>query len=759
MPPAHTPSESRASSPPPSLEQITPDNPEFTEAISRSATHLASTLNPHSTQSFRSGQYRWNGSGVPAALAAAVALFRHPDETRRALAGEENNDDITTGGDQIISRQRWLAEWEGQNTSNQDQDPTTMHNQTRTRQSDETEDDLDRLSTAALAVGESDDYTAARRDLQRLERALQRQRAARNNLIRTGRAADLGAVPTASALRAYWHEEPNSNDNTGSSATTAAQHQDRISAQAWRNDEYNRPYDEAYTISHSSRQRQDQHKKTEAFDRVRNSIRYLSQLRHTGVEGGLQLARQLDLDSLYESPESNTPCDLPMHINSLPIPQYSSWLAPGMVWNGLQSTDRDPTQNTAAWAMPARRARQRAIFRHTLARRREAVQEEIDGYPASLMDSDRYLSDLLQDTTGRWGFSQESSSTRPASSSPQSAESDHWPVRVTIHSVNYDTMTLTGTMSASHMPEKTSPSHLSTTESPQSATSMSSYFTGEIVDFRRQPLETEPDGRNYRVGGLDIDASYWARLGPFRKEIEYVRNLRGRARNAYQQDSNLWNAFRKTAGDEGDYKESSAQHNDHPDAAMTVADSQAGPSTEREESPEIEDDKIMARCLGSARWLDEKVGKEWILMRWKERCFVNPTGQSPQNHSQTRRILTTTSSSYSPYGGHSPDPGTNTWGGTGTSWGLTISGFYYIALNRLTGEIDGLYYDPGSQPYQALRMVPEGMSMQQQKAKLESSDLDSASERTNCNHVCGCSDPICQERVGLKKWFPSMELR
>ncbi len=718
----------------------------------------ATARHRHNTQQVGSGPSRQNGSsGLFAALAAAVTLSRQPDEARRPPAGGENNANLGPGGDQILARARWLAEGEHRNTSAEDQHPAIMQDQTPTRESDETEDDFGRTSTAG-----TDDYLVARRDLERLERALARQRAARNGLVRTGRAAELGVVPTASALRAYWHEEPNSNDNSGSSTTTASQHQDRISAQEWRNDEYTRLYDEAYTISHSNPPRQDRHKKTGAFDRVRNSIRYLSQLRHTGVEGGLQLARQLDLDSLYESPESNTPCDLPMHVNSLPIPQYSSWLAPGMVWNGLQSTDRDPTQGTATWASQARRDRQRAILRHTLARRREAIQEEIEGLPGSLMDSERYLSDLLQDSNGRWGFSQESPSPRSALSPPQSSESDHWPVKVTIHSVDYDTMTLTGTMSASHMPEKISPSHLSTTESPQSATSMSSYFTGEIIDFRRQPLETEPDGRNYRVGGLDIDASYWARLGPFRKEIEYVRNLRGRARNEYQQDSNLWNAFRKTAGDEGDYKESNTQHNDHPDTAMTVGDSQAGPlMTENEDSPEIEDDKIMARCLGSARWLDEKVGKEWILMRWKERCFVNPTGQSPQNHSQTRRILTTTSSSYSPYAGRSPDPGTNAWSGTGTgtSWGLTISGFYYIALNRLTGEIDGLYYDPGSQPYQALRMVPEGMSMQDQKPKLGSSDLDSASERTNCNHVCGCIDPICNERVGLKKWFPSMDLR
>lgn len=39
--------------------------------------------------------------------------------------------------------------------------------------------------------------------------------------------------------------------------------------------------------------------------------------------------------------------------------------------------------------------------------------------------------------------------------------------------------------------------------------------------------------------------------------------------------------------------------------------------------------------------------------------------------------------------------------------GLTISGFYYISLRREDGQIDGLYYDPGSSPYQQLGLKPE----------------------------------------------------
>lgn len=391
-----------------------------------------------------------------------------------------------------------------------------------------------------------------------------------------------------------------------------------------------------------------------------------------------------------------------------------------------------------------------------------SFQEEIEGLSGSLIDAERYLSDLLQDSNGRWGFARDPppGGPRRSSQSPHPVESDHWPVKATIHSIDYDTMTLSGTMSASHMPERISPTRLSTIEQPASTTSMSSYFTGEIIDFRKQTLETEPEGRDYRVGGLDVDASYWARLGPFKQEIEKVRNLRGKARGEYQQDSRLWNAFRKPTRDDGDYKEPPAIPRQ---ASLEMgtnenenSSSLPNPSPhQKEESREIENDEIMARCLGSAKWLDEKLGEEWILMRWKERCFVDSSTQSSSSN-QTRTIFAASEpSSSSQYAARPSESG------AGTSWGLTISGFYYIALNRLTGEVDGLYYDPGSQPYQALRMVPEGMPLSNivSDKTVKSGNYSPSSVGERKDYICGCSDSTCKEKVGLKRWFPSIELR
>lgn len=620
---------------------------------------------------------------------------------------------------------------------------------------DDSDEDMDDMSTAA-----SNTDVNARRDLQRLERALQTYRSARNAL-RSGGTPDAGPIPSANAaLRAYWNAE--AIENTDTSRRTP--HPGSLWSQY--RQERNRRTEQSRLEAENRTMIRSEAKGAQAVTRVWKLIRYLSQLRYTGVEGGLEAARVLGLDSLYVSEEANIPSDLPMHINSLPVPRPSSWLEPGMVWHGLQSTEREPTRTTPTWATSARRERQRDLFRRTLARRREMAlgippHNEPDRPPAdSLLDAERYISDLLQDGDGRWGFSQRSPSlsSHPTQPSQQAPESDHWPVKVTIHSVDYETMTLTGTMSASHMPDKLSPLHQSTSPAHPATTSMSSFFTGEIIDFRQRPLETEKNGRDYDVGGLEVDARYWARLGPFRKEIERVRSLRGKRRSEYLQDSRLWEAFRKAAGGDGDKEMQNVSGGRTPlndnaasEGNVDINDTLSGPaSAGTAENKEAEDAEIMARSLGSAKWMEEKLGAEWILMRWKERCFVNPSGTLTGSDS-TRTILTTTNSSAStttttPLGDRST--GSNASGGT--SWGLTILGFYYIALNRMTGEIDGLYYDPGSQPYQALRMVPEGMARSSEAG-------ENGHPRGGC--VCGCGEANCKQPVGLKRWFPSVEFR
>ncbi|KAK4692686.1 hypothetical protein P7C71_g4569, partial [Lecanoromycetidae sp. Uapishka_2] len=164
-------------------------------------------------------------------------------------------------------------------------------------------------------------------------------------------------------------------------------------------------------------------------------------------------------------------------------------------------------------------------------------------------------------------------------------EAERWPVKVTIHSIDYDSMTLSGTMEAFNVPDQSSP----TKES-----SITTYLEGEIIDFNAFTLET----KSFKAG-TSVDGLYWRKLPPFR---------------------------------------------------------------------DLSDDETMVQRILSKVWLREELMEKWVLMRWKEKCFVKPSD------AQTA---------------------------------LTISGFYYVSLRRADGQIEGLYYDPHSNPYQHLSLTPE----------------------------------------------------
>jgi hypothetical protein len=587
--------------------------------------------------------------------------------------------------------------------------------------SSDSEPDMEAMSTAAAS---SD--PAARRDLQRLERALQSYRSARNALRNSRAGNDLGAVPTASALRAYWNEEDQEPRSTRLSNYAERYRRDAMPRHA--QNARSAPRASTHTNAHYQ-PLPTSPKRSDTFLKVRKLIRYLTMLRDCDTEeGGLQAAKDLGLDSIYAPDGSGSPSDLPMHTDSMPVPEHSHWLEPGMIWHGLQSTERETPQRSTILASSLSREQQRDLFRRSILRRERARRAgETDPTTSSLLDSERYLSDLLQDSNGRWSFGQ-NGTTSLTSHPPQNAQptpSDNWPVTISLDSVDWDKMTVTGKMSASHMPEKLSSPHQNDSPEHTTASSMSSFFTGEIIDFRRHPIEAlEGD---YDVGGLDIDARYWQRLGPFKLEIESMRRLRGRTRQ--DQDTNsLWDAARKIAAedlkDSGFHAQSTSQ---------SVVDDDHPPDTQ--EQREAEANEIMARCLGSIRWIQEQLGQQWILMRLKERNFVNsPSDSSSDNHSRT---ITTTRTEARSVSSSRP----------GQSWGLTISGFYYIALNRMTGEIDGLYYDHCSQPYQALKMVPEG------------TPLPNPGKAEGHPQICGCGEIGCTEPVGVKMWFPSLAVR
>lgn len=96
---------------------------------------------------------------------------------------------------------------------------------------------------------------------------------------------------------------------------------------------------------------------------------------------------------------------------------------------------------------------------------------------------------------------------------PNSDHDERWPVKVTIHSIDYGGMTLSGTMEAFNVPDKTSP----TKES-----SITTFLEGDIIDFNIHTLETKSWDATLRV-----DGTYWRKLEPFKNltDDEMVRAL------------------------------------------------------------------------------------------------------------------------------------------------------------------------------------------------------------------------------------------
>lgn len=90
---------------------------------------------------------------------------------------------------------------------------------------------------------------------------------------------------------------------------------------------------------------------------------------------------------------------------------------------------------------------------------------------------------------------------------------ERWAVKVTIHGIDYGSMTLSGTMEAFNVPDKTSPTQES---------SITTFLEGEIIDFNTYTLETKSFNANARV-----DGTYWRKLEPFKKltDDEIVRAL------------------------------------------------------------------------------------------------------------------------------------------------------------------------------------------------------------------------------------------
>ncbi|KAA8644677.1 GID4/VID24 family protein [Aspergillus tanneri] len=292
--------------------------------------------------------------------------------------------------------------------------------------------------------------------------------------------------------------------------------------------------------------------------RLKETIKYLDRLRYSSsVEESLTSAAAGGFGQWDFLPWDHE--DFILDTTSIAPPPVCSWLRPGMVFSGSQ---RAATSASSIFA-------QRATSPSSSSQDPMIVNGENPGrISVYTTNGRRYLANSIYNLgTGK---------------------DENWPVKVTIHNINTQEMTLSGTMEAYNIPDKSSPSH---------DAHIVTFLEGEIIDFNTHTLET----KNFKADA-EIDSTYWRELQPF-----------------------------KTLTDEE-----------------------------------------MTRNLVSRKWVTEELSQGWILMRWKERCFITPTDSRQ---------------------------------------GLTISGFYYISLHRESGQIEGLYYDPGSSPYQQLSLKPETKKM------------------------------------------------
>ncbi|KAF2875548.1 vacuolar import and degradation protein-domain-containing protein [Massariosphaeria phaeospora] len=381
---------------------------------------------------------------------------------------------------------------------------------------------------------------------------------------------------------------------------------------------------------------------------LEETIKYLSRIRYSNSVDD-SLGHLLDTGFLSKDFFCDDHSDFVLDSGTLPPPAETSWLAPGAVLSGCQHATSVTSTVTAVRPTSSHRSRLH-----------EAATGSLFEPPARPWLSHNYTSASRRTTH----------LSPPEIVTSHSPQQDRWPVKVTIHAVDYSKMTLSATMEAYNVPshphshQSLLSSSLDGAASPAytRTSSITTYLEGQILDFNTHTLLTESWSSDSAT-----DATYWRKLPPFQK---------------YSDDE-------------------------------------------------------LARNLTSRRWFNEVLAQDWVLMRWKEQCFVKSL-----NRSTADPVLppsSTSTSSFSPpesfpssRENHRPDRSTTHWLSTPTSTtttttttttnssathpdaehssfddsgcGLTISGFYYVCLRRCDGKLEGLYYDPQSSPYQCLKL-------------------------------------------------------
>ena len=357
------------------------------------------------------------------------------------------------------------------------------------------------------------------------------------------------------------------------------------------------------------------------------TLGYLANLRDsTSFDDSLNYAVQAGFDRK----EFHSQDDFLVDVNDLPQISETSLLAAGATFEGYQQADSEADTRYDPW---------RDDILVPSASRLNSLPPPEYIYPAQ-----------------QWGSPRRSISPQPYESAQYNRYRafngpKEWPVKVILHAVDYQRMTLSATMVAYDVPP---PNHTSVPLHPpstssihselshalrssqqstacprsQSQKSIKTYLEGEIIDFRRNTLLTERF-----TSTAQNDLTYWRKLAPFRG---------------------------------------------------------------------LASDEELCRRLVSRAFLAD-VLRNYVLMRWKERCFVEPRPTATTNPSSSSSPSlgdTAADGPPPPLRSRPPPPSDPAY----ASYGLTISGFYYICMRRADGALEGLYCDPGSSPYQFLKL-------------------------------------------------------
>ncbi|KAI9758344.1 MAG: hypothetical protein M4579_003083 [Chaenotheca gracillima] len=229
-------------------------------------------------------------------------------------------------------------------------------------------------------------------------------------------------------------------------------------------------------------------------------IQYLNSLRsvtsdehaeHVAIQN--KTVRQALMDLSARANDTPVEEDFVFNVDDVAQPPESSWLMPGSTFEGSQHATRSAVTRRVSPTHDPSSSAEHPLSDSTV-HPPDARNPRSPSHPQTFTVTDPTSGDHYDRPTDH-------SSTRNNTNNNTSKREDTWPVRVTIHAVDYTNMTISGEMEAFNVPDGRSPE----------GNSITTYLEGEIIDFHNHTLET----KNYSSSAM-TDGTYWKKLMPFR---------------------------------------------------------------------------------------------------------------------------------------------------------------------------------------------------------------------------------------------------